>query len=731
MLLDLIRALCAATVAAVVPGYFWARVLLASDNLSERITYSVALSMAMVPVVALVPASVFGLGVTPAVAALSVAGVFGSGFALYMWLGPAETAKGGEEPAVGLPAPLKLPELALLGAAMVPALGGAVGVLSLRPSLIASGALVAAAGAAHLLIPDKGLEQENPDTPSREGMLREERGDGTLAALGRRALLPVVLILVLWRGYSGPMLHDWPFIRGVDHYSHDVMSYLMLTEGHIQPYLIYPPGFHTLMAVISRLSGLEPLEMFPVLAPAFLLLPTIACYALAKRLWGWEAGVAAALFAGVLVGGTYYYFQDAMYPNLIAAQFLMVVAVAALVGVYAFPSRRAGLLLALMGSSVVLYHQVSGMYLALLLALVSTYFLPYLFLRERAKGVAVFLSLSLLAVFSVAYAWGTYDLASVVGNLLGGSSGETGTAIGMAIGTQAPYPFDLLIAIMVSSSVAWLGLFGALLLVGGKWGRPNVRAGALAGTLTNARSKAPRIMVHLMLFLWILILFVGSRTPLSGFPQRFGRDLGIPIALLAALALVVLLRSFLIRRKPAAYLTAAVAVFLAGTLVGLQGIQSLKGASKPSFQLTMTHQIEEAGYWLKDHNDGGNIMVTPQANQVPSRMMLAMGDYSAMQSFVAYQITHPRDLPPHGPEPLWDVLYVLNNPAAEKTDRLLEKHDIRYVVLYKDMPDRPVTPFWRGFSNKPDLYRAAFENEDVLIVTRRESASQGSPANEA
>ena len=200
---------------------------------------------------------------------------------------------------------------------------------------------------------------------------------------------PLLLLLVLFRGYAGPVLHDWPFIRGVDHYSHAVMANLMMSRGEIEPYLIYPPGFHTLTAMVSRLSGLDPLEIFPVLAPALLLLPALACYALARRLWGWPYGVAAAFFAGVLHGGTYYYFNDAMYPNLVTSQFLLVVAVAALVALYETPSPRRGLALALVGSAVVLFHPVASMYEAALLVLVAAYVLPYLLAHERAKGLAV------------------------------------------------------------------------------------------------------------------------------------------------------------------------------------------------------------------------------------------------------------------------------------------------------------------------------------------------------
>src|SRR3712207_5801540 len=101
--------------------------------------------------------------------------------------------------------------------------------------------------------------------------------------------------------------------------------------------------------------------------------------------------------------------------------------------------------------------------------------------------------------------------------------------------------------------------------------------------------------------------------------------------------------------------------------------------------MTITPEISAAGEWLREHNEGGNIMVSPHINQVPSRMMLAMGGYSALQSFEHYQIRNPRDLPPTGPGPLEDVLRVVNHPEGERTQALLEEHEVRYVVLYKEM----------------------------------------------
>jgi hypothetical protein len=712
VLYDLIRALPVAVAVYLLPGWFWAKLLRASADRAEQATFSVALSMALVPATLLVPTTLFGSGITLAAAVVAPLLVFSAGLAAYLYFGP---AKGATDPLAPLPPPLGTPALSLLVGALALALGVVVGVLPRVPIeplvtvgfvpemgvVIAILVLVGFAGIVHVI-----ESRRLPETP--ETLEQSASSAGSPLGPARRLLLPAVLLLALARGYSGPVLHDWPFIRGVDHYSHAVMAQLMMTEGRIEPYLIYPPGFHAMTAVLSRLTSLEPLELFPVLAPLLLLLPALALYVLANRLWGWQCGVVAALFS-VLLGGTYYYYNDAMYPNFVTSQFLMVLVIAALMALYASPpSVRGGLLLAVLGSSVVLYHQVASMYLAVMLALVGLFFVPYLLLRDRSKGVALFLSLALLGLLSTLYAWDTYDLGGTVAGLFGGSgTSSTSAAVTMAVGTQLAYPLEFLLGNMVSQPVAWLGMLGALLV---------------AGELVWRRTDRPQALAYLTVLLWALLLFAGSRSSLTGFPQRFGRDLCVPLAVLAALAFVVVFRSLSgDRRQTAAVFVASLAVLMAGTLVGVRAASSLQIASGPSVQMTMTPEISAAGEWLKANNEGGNIMVSPHMNQVPSRMMLAMGGYSALQSFEPVQIENPRDLPPTGAGPPKDVLWVVRHPQDERAQGLVEKHDVEYIVLYKDMPDRLIVGYWKLFKALPDLYRPAFENEDVLIVAPRET----------
>jgi hypothetical protein len=519
------------------------------------------------------------------------------------------------------------------------------------------------------------------------------------------ALMVATVVVVLLRGYWGPVSHDWPFIRGGDQYSHAVMSGLMMTEGRIDSYLIYPPGFHTMTAVISRLSGLEPLELFPVLAPALLLLPPLACYALAAGLRGRACGVAAAFLCGVLLVGPYESFAEARYPNLLSADFLIVMAVAAMILVYSSPGVRTGLLLALLGAAVVLYHQVGSFYLALLLALVAFLFLPYLWLAGRRQGAAaLFLSLALLGLLSVFYAWDTYDLGRLAAGVLGGSdTGAGGTAVAIAIGSQEPLSLGHLLA-TTSQPVAWLGLLGALLA---------------ASEILRGRAGTPRALAYLTLLLWALLLFAGSRTSLSGFPQRFERDLGIPLAVLAALALVEILR--LARpgqpsqARPATRLVAALAATLALVVLGVQGAQNVKDAGHWSANV-VSEDVAAAGGWLAEHNTGGNIVVTPYVNDhVPGSAMLAMGGYTGLRSYTQERLRTPRALPPSGKEPLLAADRITHHPVGARTEALLDRYDIRYVALFKGYPGA----HWRAFDRAPDAYEKVFENGAVAVFAPR------------
>ena len=162
------------------------------------------------------------------------------------------------------------------------------------------------------------------------------------------------------------------------------------------------------------------------------------------------------------------------YPDLTAAYFLMVMFIAALITLYELPSLRSGLLVTVIGASVVLYHPVASMYLVLLLALVAVIGLPYLLYKGLRRDAGVLLlTLVAVAALSACYAAYIYNL----GEILTGSS-ATSAAVTSDLGTQsAPAAAHLLIAARARDRVA-----GDLRdRRAGRWHQVSPHAGAGAG----------------------------------------------------------------------------------------------------------------------------------------------------------------------------------------------------------------------------------------------------------
>jgi hypothetical protein len=86
-----------------------------------------------------------------------------------------------------------------------------------------------------------------------------------------------------------------------------------------------------------------------------------------------------------------------------------------------------------------------------------------------------------------------------------------------------------------------------------------------------------------------------------------------------------------------------------------------------------------------------------------------------MQSYDADRIKRARDLPPFGAGPMWDALHILRDPTGERTARLIEKYDVRYIVFYKDSPDAD----WRRYALQRKLYKTLFQNDSVIIFAPR------------
>lgn len=717
MLLDLATSLLAACLVLVAPGYFWSRVLFSAHDWVERVAFTVGLSLTLVPATAQVLAALFGSGLTLQIAIASVAIVTLLGVLTYWKLGKAPLSAPvykRELPTFDVVAllPLAIASVLMIAATVAPVARQAHRLAGPTAGFIILTALVQLlrqsrrreASPPNVMYGDKRIDSDDwvgsQAGSEYAGTAGPRWGIGnvrrTLRILNvRQVLLGVLVLLITVRGYLGPVRHDWPYIRGVDQYVHAVMVNLVLTEGAAESYSVYPPGFHFLTGVLSRLSGLDPIELFPFLAPALLLLPPLACYVLAQRVFGPDYSLPAAAFAGLVLVSPAKFLNDGTYVNIIAGEFLLVLTVIATVTVLLAPSWRSAALLALSGASVVQYHTITTLYLAVLLSVVSLFFLPYLLRKDRRMGAILLVGLALLGMLSVAFAWDTYKLPQTVSNLLGWSAAETDAAsqASVVVGTQPPLPLRT-VPRYLSSSVVQLGFLGFLMLA-----------------LGLRRMQGTYRLAVILLLAWCALFFAGSRTSWSSFPWRFTRDLGVPLSILAAFTFMTLLRSFN-RYKP----LTVIAVFLASFVVVLQIQSSMVSANRFSRLMLMTPEVEAAGHWLRAHNEGGSIITNPVFNQP----LLALGYYDRLPAVTDEQLDNIRGVPPKYRQQIEDVQWVYKVAGQPKTRQILDRYDVRYLVFVKEPPrymrDKPLIRVkWTRYLSKSYRYAVAYENSNVII----------------
>ena len=772
MVADLIRALLAAAAGAVLPGYFWAMVLRPTSGLGERLAYSTAVSMASVPPVAVILARVARTGIELWVALAAALIVFGTGLLTFWLKGP---APGTAAPVLRMPEPTRDPRV--LGLVAVALVAGLVLMAVNRPpvallalvtvALLTGGALMAwprpaapgnpppaappeagaflsapppgpaepatsasgppapaapaAAPAPGSAAPRSPAAASSAAGPSRTGSPGSPAaGPGPASPAGpppaarpfglplwvvRDGGLAAILVLTACRAYSGVVRFEWPYISGGDQYSHAVMAQQMLAHGQYPDYLIYPPGFSSLTAVICRFAGLTPLALFPVLAPMLLLVTALGAYALATRLWGWQYGLGAAALSGLVLTGAFNGFAGGRYPDLISAYFLLVMTVAALVSLYETPTARSVILVAVVGASPVFYHSVATLYAAVLLALVAVIGLPYLLRGGHRREVrALLLGLAGTAVLAAGYASYVYN----PGGILGGQS-STGGAVSVVLGSQAPAAQAALLK-ELGPPIVWFGVLGLA---------------AFAVSLRYLRRPAQVLTVATVVS-WCVLMYLGSRISLDGFPQRFERDLGAPLSVVAAFGVGVLVRSLPLRgtvTRIAPALAATVAGVVAAVMLLAQVVHVVHASDRSAGQL-MSHRVAAAGHWLARHNTGGTIITTPYMNPgISNRAMLALGGYTGLQAYSPYRIAHPRSLPTAGKGPLLDSQEVLLHPQSCQSANILVRQDVRYVVLYQARNGAdfqgPAADL-AGFAGDPAHYQQVFQNRAVIIyVTHR------------
>ncbi len=286
---------------------------------------------------------------------------------------------------------------------------------------------------------------------------------------------------------------------------------------------VYPPLFHLLIALVVTLTGNSPLTILLAIAPYWFLLILPPFFLLALRLIGWHGAFWATLIAILVSLSPFTNFVDAQYPNILGYNIFGVLSLGFfIVGVESRRRRDIWIGFALLIATGLTHHlSFALMYSLIGLSALVTFRLATDWDQKQQLRLIlrllVGLGVTLLVVLS---GYGNGIIPATLTALFKMQpliTDPTGTVLSYANLDQVP---ALLLA---------LGLIGSLII------------------LKEIIQTTERRFGLIVLLLWVITLWLLSRTPFAVLPQRIFRELNIPLAITAGLAVATTLDWFRVR----------------------------------------------------------------------------------------------------------------------------------------------------------------------------------------
>ncbi|MCC2631329.1 MAG: hypothetical protein K0S20_28 [Patescibacteria group bacterium] len=322
---------------------------------------------------------------------------------------------------------------------------------------------------------------------------------------GLMAVFSIAFLVLYSHSYA---YFGYPSAPGGDLYNHFLHIRELQNGGIAHFYEGYPKFFHLLVLAGMSLTGLDPLKVMLYMVPLVLLGSALASSWLAYRLGGKVAAFTAFMLMLFVSGQPLQTLYDGGFPNTIAAHIIAPFFLG-FVALYLQAKYRKWLLAAFFtGFLLVSTHAFTAVYIGL--TIVS---LIFLYKKIFWKYGLPFMILCLLFLLTPV----AQPLRSILASVIRLKSDFPWVAVvgkldnPNAIWRLVDYPEG------INYFIVYAGIIGTALL---------------AYQAYQKKEKAP---LSYMVFVWIILLFVGSRLEVLGFPVRLARDLATPLTIAASI----------------------------------------------------------------------------------------------------------------------------------------------------------------------------------------------------
>jgi len=388
---------------------------------------------------------------------------------------------------------------------------------------------------------------------------------------------------ILFINYLDVLKYHYYVPPGTDSAVHTSIVKKILSGESLRD-VVYPPGFHYFIALLTKILHSDPIKIMVYFYPSLMFFSTIAVYLFARAFFDkTTAFLVLFLYGFISPAPRFTPLWDGGFPNLLGADFLMVLGFLYFLKAYQTERLKESLLAGLFIGLVPFFHHFSTYLMTILIFGLSLALLFFSFFKKDNLPKKL---LVLFSIFLVAFLLGIYPSYVYFGRFFlqeialrftvyaASLEGLLKHSTGLQKNSEAIPLSDY--ALVLSPYLWYLGWLSL----------PFVFRGIIKEKKTE----------YLFVFVWFLLVSILSRpVALSPLPGRVAREIAIPLVFLSAIGIKEFTLFFKSRWQRFT-IVAAIAIFL---FVGLTDLSSWVG--KYNYMIFVSGLDKQALDWVKEN----------------------------------------------------------------------------------------------------------------------------------
>ncbi|MEW6407244.1 MAG: DUF6541 family protein [Patescibacteria group bacterium] len=473
-------------------------------------------------------------------------------------------------------------------------------------------------------------------------------------------VIGILFVIFIFAYFYNIFLYKYPVPPGDDPIRHITAAKYILDNFEIKKYSISeafdPPIFHILIATIASITKSNIIDVTKFFTPFLCIIAIFSLYFVSRQFFKKSSFIIiiAIILYGFFSPSLDRIYNDGTYLNIFSALYYLPLSLSCLIRYLNSNKKILSiklLLLLIFSFAVYLSHSLSAIYYILILFLITIYSIYLYFIKKNKIILNKILFFDLINIlFLFLLAWNFYVRGTVLKilNIFGISTNQANILSETTVLT-IPHPLS------IEAYSSYSGIFIFIL--------------SILGFIFILKKINISNVSKIILLVWILALFIGSRSAFFQLPHRFTRDMALPLTLLAAYGIYIGFRFIcsngFIGRIFFSIILSIIFVFYISN--------NLRGVTKYNLMIRVQESDQKAMEWIvKNTNKDDVILGMP--------LTIVASGWGSYINLLTDRKTFDGNICPQDDEPPCDPIF---NPNSEISKKYYLDNSIDYVYAGK------------------------------------------------